>query len=173
MPGGNGVNRVDALQGIKTNLGFKMGTVLTAFLRHGDRFPDFGLTIRPVQLSGTTSKELQQWLAEQKIKTIYITPASPWENGFVESFHSRFRDECLNREQLWTLTEARVVIEDFRQDYHTERPHSSLGYDSPRRFAAKTTSPIPGSGPDRQAGPSLRLGLPTTAQPTTSTNVSD
>ena len=119
------------------------------------------------------AKELQQWLAEQKIKTIYITPASPWENGFVESLHSRFRDECLNREQLWTLTEARVVIEDFRQDYHTERPHSSLGYDSPRRFAAKTTSPIPGSGPDRQAGPSLRLGLPTTAQPTTSTNVSD
>jgi transposase InsO family protein len=164
MPGGNGVNRVDALQGIKTNLGFKMGTVLTAFLRHGDRFPDFGLTIRPVQLSGTTSKELQQWLAEQKIKTIYITPASPWENGFVESFHSRFRDECLNREQLWTLTEARVVA---------ERAVGPLGYDSPRRFAAKTTSPIPGSGPDRQAGLSLRLGLPTTAQPTTSTNVSD
>jgi putative transposase len=44
------------------------------------------------------AKELQRWLAEQKIKTIYITPASPWENGFVESFHSRFRDECLNRE---------------------------------------------------------------------------
>jgi transposase InsO family protein len=119
------------------------------------------------------AKELQHWLAEQKIKTIYIAPASPWENGFVESFHSRFRDECLNREQLWTLTEARVVIEDFRQDYNTERPHSSLGYDSPRRFAAKITSPIPGSGPDRQAGPSLRLGLPTTAQPSTSTNVSD
>jgi hypothetical protein len=55
MPGGNGVNRVDALQGIKTNLGFKMGTVLTAFFGHGDRFPDFGLTIRPVQLSGSTS----------------------------------------------------------------------------------------------------------------------
>ncbi|MSU64563.1 MAG: hypothetical protein EXS38_00320, partial [Opitutus sp.] len=50
------------------------------------------------------AKELQHWLAEQKIKTISITPASPWENGFVESFHSRFRDECLNREQLWTLT---------------------------------------------------------------------
>ena len=41
--------------------------------------------------------------------TLYITPASPWENGFIESFHSRFRDECLNREQLWTLTEARRV----------------------------------------------------------------
>ena len=49
------MNRIDALQGIKTNLGFELGAVLTAFLRHGDRFPDFGLTIRPVQLSGTTS----------------------------------------------------------------------------------------------------------------------
>lgn len=87
------------------------------------------------------AKELQQWLAEQQIKTIYVTPASPWENGFVESFHSRFRDEGLNRAQLWTLTEARVVIEDFRQDYNTERPHSSLGYDSPRRFAAKWPGP--------------------------------
>ena len=111
-------------------------------------------------------------LAEQNIRTIYITPASPWENGFVESFHSRFRDECLNREQLWTLTEARVVIEDFRPDYNTERPHSSLGYESPRRFAAKN-SLIPGSGPDRRAGPSLRLRLPTTANPTISTNASD
>lgn len=119
------------------------------------------------------AKELQQWLAEQQIKTIYVTPASPWENGFVESFPSRFRHEGLNREQLWTLTEARVVIEDFRQDYNTERPHSSLGYDSPRRFAAKNTLPIPCSGTDRQAGPSLHLGLPTTPEITTSTHVSD
>jgi putative transposase len=49
----------------------------------------------------------------------------------VESFHSRFRDEWLNREQLWTLTEARVVIEDFRIDCNTRRPHSRLGYHSP------------------------------------------
>ena len=58
------------------------------------------------------AKEVQRWLAEKKIKTIYIDPGSPWQNGFVESFHGRFRDECLNREQLWTLSEARVVIED-------------------------------------------------------------
>lgn len=119
------------------------------------------------------AKELQRWLAAQNIKTIYITPASPWENGFVESFHSRFRDECLNREQLWTLTEARVVIEDFRLEYNTERPHSSLGYLSPQRFVAEKCSSIPGSGPDRQAGPSLRLGLPTTTAVITSTNPVD
>jgi len=83
-----------------------------------------------------------RWLADHHIKTIYITPASPWESGFVESVHSRFRDECLNREQFWTLTEARVV-EDFRQDYNSARPHSSLGYKSPQRFAAQHSPSIP------------------------------
>jgi len=65
------------------------------------------------------------------------TPGSPWQNGFVESFHGRFRDECLNREQLWTLTEARVVIADYRDKYNQRRPHSRLGYLSPVRFAAQ------------------------------------
>jgi len=82
---------------------------------------------------------VQRWLRDHQIKTIYIDPGSPWQNGFVESFHGRFRDECLNREQLWTLTEARVVIEDFRQTYNHRRPHSRLGYQSPARFAAQRT----------------------------------
>ncbi|MBK8001577.1 MAG: transposase family protein, partial [Verrucomicrobia bacterium] len=50
------------------------------------------------------AKIVQRWLKENRVKTIYIEPGSPWQNGFVESFHGRFRDECLNREQLWTLT---------------------------------------------------------------------
>jgi len=82
------------------------------------------------------AKEVQRWLKANRIKTIYIDPGSPWQNGFVESFHGRFRDECLNREQLWTLTEARVVIEDYRRHYNQFRPHSKLGYLSPARFAA-------------------------------------
>lgn len=82
------------------------------------------------------AKEVQRWLAEHKVQTLYIDPGSPWQNGFVESFHGRFRDECLNREQLWTLSEARVVIEDYRQHYNHARPHSRLGYLSPARFAA-------------------------------------
>jgi putative transposase len=82
------------------------------------------------------AREVQRWLAEKQIKTLYIEPGSPWQNGFVESFHGRFRDECLNREQLWTLTEARVVIEDYRQHYNYLRPHSRLGYLAPARFAA-------------------------------------
>ncbi len=60
------------------------------------------------------AKEVQRGLAEHQIETIYIDPGSPWQNGFVESFHGRFRDECLNRELRWTLSEARVVVEDYR-----------------------------------------------------------
>lgn len=83
------------------------------------------------------AKTVQRWLAKKQIKTIYIDPGSPWQNGFVESFHGRFRDECLNREELWTLSEARVVIEDYRRQYNQLRPHSKLGYQSPARFAAQ------------------------------------
>jgi transposase InsO family protein len=80
------------------------------------------------------AKEVQKWLRDNQIKTIYIDPGSPWQNGFVESFHGRFRDECLNRESLWTLTEARVVIEDYRKEYNHHRPHSKLGYLSPKQY---------------------------------------
>ena len=74
--------------------------------------------------------KVQQWLKEHQIKTIYIDPGSPWQNGYIESFHSRFRDECLDRELLLNLREARVVIEDWRQHYNLVRPHGGLGYKS-------------------------------------------
>jgi len=89
------------------------------------------------------AKAVQAWLAENRIKTIYIEPGSPWQNGYVESFHGRLRDECLNREQFWTLTEARVLIEDYRREYNTFRPHSRLGYLSPATFAARKIAPSP------------------------------
>ena len=63
---------------------------------------------------------VQDWFREHGIKTIYIEPGSPWQNGWIESFHARLRDECLNRELLLNLREARVVIEDFRVDYNRE-----------------------------------------------------
>jgi putative transposase len=66
----------------------------------------------------------QLCLAELKIKPIYIIPATPWGSGFVELFHSSFRDECLNRERRWPPIKARVVIEDYRQDYNVKRSHS-------------------------------------------------
>ena len=62
--------------------------------------------------------KIQRWLRVNQIKTLYIEPGSPWQNGYIESFHSRFRDECLNREWLLNLREARVVIEDWRQHYN-------------------------------------------------------
>ena len=78
--------------------------------------------------------KIQRWLRVDQINTLYIEPGSPWQNGYIESFHSRFRDECLNREWLLNLREARVVIEDWRQHYNTERPHSRLGYLSPENY---------------------------------------
>ena len=61
------------------------------------------------------AKEVQRWLAQNNVKTTYTDPGSPWQNGFVESFRGRFHDECLNQEQLWTSTEARVVSRAHRR----------------------------------------------------------
>ena len=111
----------------------------TAIAEHGA--PEY---LRSDNGSEFIAKIVQRWLADHHIKTIYIDPGSPWQNGFVESFHGRFRDECLNREQLWTLTEARVVVEDFRHEYNDFRPHSRLGYASPAQFAAqRNPAPTP------------------------------
>lgn len=78
---------------------------------------------------------IQSGMQDRDIKAIYITPGSPWENAFVESFNSRFRDELLNRELFCSLLEARVVIEDWRQEYNERRPHSALNYKTPALFA--------------------------------------
>lgn len=78
---------------------------------------------------------LQQWLRDQQCSTMYITPGSPWENPFIESFNGTFRSDCLKR---WLFTdghEAQIVIEQWRQEYNHRRPHSSLGYLAPAAFA--------------------------------------
>jgi len=80
---------------------------------------------------------IQDWLREKNVKTIYITPGSPWENAYIESFHDKLRDECLNREIFGSLWEARVVIEQWRLHYNAERPHSSLGYQTPSEFGGR------------------------------------
>ncbi len=86
---------------------------------------------------------IQDWLGEKKVKTIYITPGSPWENAYIESFHDKLRDECLNREIFSSLWEARVVIEQWRLHYNAERPHSSLGYQTPEEFAGRRIECLP------------------------------
>ena len=78
-----------------------------------------------------TAKLVREWLAGIGVSTLFIEPGSPWENGYVESFIGKFRDELLNREIFDTLLEAKVVIENWRREYNQFRPHSSLGYRPP------------------------------------------
>jgi putative transposase len=92
-----------------------------------------------------TAHALRDWCRFSKTATAYIEPGSPWQNPYVESFHSRVRDELLDVEEFSCLAEARVVIADWREDYNTRRPHSSLGMRSPAAFAATlrvSTEPI-------------------------------
>ena len=88
------------------------------------------------QLPGVSAKE---WLTRVGVKTLYITPGSPWENGYCESFNGSMRDELLNGEIFYTLAEAQILIEAWRRHYNTVRPHSSLGYRPP----APETAPSP------------------------------
>jgi putative transposase len=74
---------------------------------------------------------LREWITMVGAKTAYIEPGSPWENGYVESFNGKLRDELLNGEVFYTLAEAKIVIEQWRRHYNTVRPHSSLGYKPP------------------------------------------
>ena len=75
-----------------------------------------------------TSKAVRGWLSELGVKTLFIEPGSPWENGYIESFNGKLRDELLNREVFSTLIEAQVLIEWWRKHYNQVRPHSALGY---------------------------------------------
>jgi putative transposase len=87
-----------------------------------------------------TSHAVQAWLEENKVGPVFIPPGQPWKNGFIESFHDKFRDECLQREWFQSLLEAKVVIEAWRLHYNTQRPHSSLAYQTPAAFAQKLAS---------------------------------
>lgn len=80
------------------------------------------------------------WASEQNIDWHYITPGKPQQNGYTESLNDKIRDECLNEHLFSDLAEARQIIEDWRQDYNTVRPHSSLGYLTPLEFVAKNTA---------------------------------
>ncbi|MBU1287328.1 MAG: IS3 family transposase [Alphaproteobacteria bacterium] len=103
-----------------------LDTLGELFVRHGppehirsDNGPEFIATA------------LRDWLERIGVKTLYITPGSPWENGYCESFNSKLRDELLARETFFDLREAKILIEAWRHHYNTARPHSSLGYKPP------------------------------------------
>ena len=78
-----------------------------------------------------TARAVQDWITAVGAKTAYIAPGSPWENGFIESFNARLRDELLDGEIFYSLKEAQVIIESWRRHYNTVRPHGSLGYKPP------------------------------------------
>ena len=84
-----------------------------------------------------TAHALRDWCVLSRTGTAFIEPGSPWQNPFVESFHSRVRDELLDVEEFSCLAEARVVIGDWREDYNWRRPHSALGMKAPAVFAAE------------------------------------
>jgi len=96
------------------------------FTRYG--LPDY---IRSDNGSEFTAIAVREWLPRLGVKTLFIEPGSPWENGYNESFNGKLRDELLNGEIFYTLQEAKVLIERWRQRYNTIRPHSSLSYRPP------------------------------------------
>ena len=114
--------------------------------------PDY---IRSDNGSEFTADLIRTWLARLDVQTLYIEPGSPWENGYIESFNGKFRDEFLNGELFYTLKEAQVLIESWRREYNEYRPHSSLGYRPP---APRAAAPIlPGFAPLNPAESALGL----------------
>jgi len=111
-----------------------LGVLSDVFINRG--LPDY---IRSDNGSEFTAKMLQDWLKRLNVKTAFITPGSPWENGYNESFNGRFRDEFLNQETFYTLEEARVLTDKWRYNYNHIRPHTSLGYKPPAPIAKSKT----------------------------------
>ena len=93
--------------------------------------------IRSDNGSEFTAALVRRWLEALDVQTLFIEPGSPWENGYVESFNGKLRDELLDREIFYTLMEAKVLIERWRREYNTVRPHSALGYRPPAPEAVR------------------------------------
>ena len=89
-----------------------------------------------------TAQKVRDWLERVEVKTLFIEPGSPWENGYIESFNGTLGDELLKREIFDTLLEAKVLIERWRKEYNTIRPHSSLGYRPPAPEAIAPCLPV-------------------------------
>ena len=93
--------------------------------------------IRSDNGSEFANNQIKEWLENIGVKTLFIEPGAPWENAYIESFNGRLRDELLNRELFTSLQEAIVVIEEWKQEYNRDRPHSSLDYLSPQEALEK------------------------------------
>jgi transposase InsO family protein len=109
------------------------------------------------------AKALKEWIAGVGARTAYIAPGSPWENGFIESFNARLRDELLDGEIFYSMREARVVIESWRRHYNAVRPHASLEYRAP---APEVIVPTPAAWPAAQTRPAPPATLQMERRPT-------
>jgi putative transposase len=126
------VRRLNSLEVIDTLADVMLGHGIPEHIR-SDNGPEF------------IAHELQKWLAKVGTRTLYIERGSPWENGYCESFNGKLRDECLNGEIFYSLKEAQVLIEQWRVEYNTQRPHSALGYRRPAPAActpARALNPV-------------------------------
>lgn len=126
-------------------LGLVVDTSLTGprVVRELDRIAGMrGYPCMLVSDNGTelTSNAILQWQEERNVEWHYIAPGKPMQNGFVESFNGRLRDECLNEHLFTNLKEARIIIEEWRIDYNTNRPHTSLNGLTPTEFATRPAS---------------------------------
>lgn len=108
------------------------------FERHG--IPD---NIRSDNAPEFIADALKAYLADESVQTRFVEPGAPWENGYIESFNSRFRDELLDRELFATTLEAQVLCEQWRRFYNEERPHSGLDYQTPAAYTANYEAPQP------------------------------
>jgi len=110
----------------------------------------------PVHLRSDNGPEfiaqgLRRWLEQSKVGPLYIEPGSPWENGYAESFHSKLRDEFLNREVFDSIRDASALGTAWRQEYNEVRPHSSLGYRTPAEFSRTCGPSAPASATPQPA----------------------
>ncbi len=99
------------------------------------------------------AKAVQEWVTAVGARTAYIAPGSPWENGFIESFNARLRDELLDGEIFYSLREAQVVIESWRRHYNAVRPHASLGCRAPAPEVVVAAPAARRAGPSRSTSP--------------------
>jgi hypothetical protein len=155
---------------IRGALGLPQRLININYLSSGGDAPERGITrgipdhIRSDNGSEFTAKSIKEWLPKLGVKTLYIEPGSPWENGYNESFNGRLRDEYLNGETFYTLKEAQVLLEQWRHHYNHIRPHTSLGYKPPAPLArikegASANAPAPSFMPPQQRDCNLKPGL--------------
>ena len=133
---------IDVARGLKSE--DVLERLAELFIQRGT--PDY---IRSDNGAEFTAKAVRAWLGRVGVRTLYIEPGSPWENGYIESFNGKLRDELLNGEIFDTLLEAQVLIERWRIDYNTKRPHSSLGYRPPAPETVQIEPPGSGATPLR------------------------